>query len=61
MAQTRLLDRSVPLFQTNTPSADPAVGKIAAALKTLGAGERFRAMQLIDEALTLAGEPKPPQ
>ena len=25
MAQTRLLDRSVPLFQTNTPARDPAV------------------------------------
>jgi hypothetical protein len=61
MAQTRLLDRSVPLFQTGTPSIDPAVGKIAAAIKTLGAGDRFRAMQLIDEALALAGEPKEPQ
>jgi hypothetical protein len=61
MAQTRLLDRSVPLFQTDTPSIDPAVGKIAAAIKTLGAGDRFRAMQLIDEALALAGEPKEPQ
>lgn len=60
-AQTRLLDRSVPLFQTDTPSIDPAVGKIAAAIKTLGAGDRFRAMQLIDEALALAGEPKEPQ
>ena len=61
MAQTRLLDRSTPLFQTNTPSVNPAVGKIAAAIKAMGTGDRFAAMALIDEALPLAIEPKEPQ
>jgi hypothetical protein len=59
MAQTRLLDRSTPLFQTNTPSGNPAVEKISSAIKALGAGDRMQAMQLIDEAMPLAAEPPP--
>jgi hypothetical protein len=51
MAQTRLLDRSVPLFQTNTPSANPVVAQISQALQALAAGDRSRCMQLIDAAM----------
>jgi len=48
MAQTRLLDRSVPYNAVNTPSANPAVAQISEALRALGAGDRMRAMQIID-------------
>jgi len=51
MAQTRLLDRSVPLFQTNTPSANPAVAQISQALQALAAGDSQRCMQLIQAAM----------
>ena len=37
MAQTRLLDRSVPLGQTNTPSGNPAVTQVSQALRALAA------------------------
>ena len=51
MAQTRLLDRSVPLFQTNTPSGNPAVAQISQALQALAAGDRQNCMQLIQAAI----------
>jgi hypothetical protein len=51
MAQTRLLSRSVPLFQTNTPSANPVVQQISQALQALGVGDTSRCMQLIDAAI----------
>jgi len=51
MAETRALDRSVPLFQTNTPSKNPLVDKINQALQALGAGDRSRSVQLIEAAL----------
>ena len=51
MAQTRLLDRSVPLFQTNAPSGNPAVGQISQALQALAAGDRQNCMQLIQAAI----------
>jgi hypothetical protein len=51
MAETRLLDRSTPLFQTNTPSANPAVSQISQALQALAAGDRSRCMSLIDAAM----------
>lgn len=50
MAQTRLLDRSVPLGQTNTPSANPAVAQISAALQALAAGNRSACMTQIQAA-----------
>ncbi len=50
MAQTRLLDRSVPLGQTNTPSANPAVDQISAALQALAAGDRAGCMTRIQAA-----------
>jgi hypothetical protein len=51
MASTRALDRSVPLFQTNTASADPLVKEIADARQALGEGDRMRALQVIETAI----------
>jgi hypothetical protein len=54
MAQTRLLDRSVPLEQTGNPSGNPAVAQISQALKALAAGDRAQAMNLIQSAIPAA-------
>lgn len=54
MAQTRMLDRSVPYGQTNNPSDNPAVGQISQALQALAAGDRAQCMALIQTALTTA-------
>jgi hypothetical protein len=54
MAQTRLLDRSVPMGQTNNPSDNPAVTQISQALRALAAHDRAQAMQLIQSALPAA-------
>lgn len=51
MAQTRLLDRSVPYGQTNTPNSNPAVERISKALQALAAGDRAQCMQLIQAAI----------
>jgi hypothetical protein len=51
MAETRALDRSVPLFETSTPSRNPLVDQINQALQALGAHDRGRAVQIIDAAL----------
>jgi hypothetical protein len=53
-AQTRLLDRSVPLFRTNTPSTHPAIPLISQATRALGAGDRAGAMKLLEQAMPLA-------
>jgi hypothetical protein len=47
MAQTRLLDRSVPLGQTSNPSDNPAVRQISRALQALAAGDRAGCMSAI--------------
>lgn len=54
MAQTRLLDRSVPMGQTNNPNDNPAVTQISQALRALAAGDRTQTMQLIDSAIPAA-------
>lgn len=54
MAETRLLDRSTPLFQTNTPSANPVVAQISQALQALAAGDRSQCMTLIEAAIPKA-------
>jgi hypothetical protein len=54
MAQTRLLDRSVPQQQTSNPSDNPAVAQISQALKALAAGDRMQTMQLIQSAIPAA-------
>lgn len=53
MAQTRLLDRSVPQDQTNNPSDNPAVTQITQALKALAAGDRAQTMQLIQSTIPM--------
>jgi hypothetical protein len=54
MAETRALDRSVPLFQTNVPDKNPLVDEIGQALQALGSGDRGRAVQVIEAALAHA-------
>ncbi len=51
MAETRALDRSVPLFQTDKPSKNSLVEKIDQALQALGTGDRARTVQLIEAAM----------
>jgi hypothetical protein len=51
MAETRALDRSVPLFQTSTRIKDPLISEIEQALQALGEGDRGRAVQIIEAAL----------
>ena len=51
MAQTRMLDRSVPYGQTNNPSESPGVRRVSQALRALGAGDRAGCMAAIEAAL----------
>jgi hypothetical protein len=51
MAQTRMLDRSVPLGQTNNPSDNPTVAQISQALRALAANDRAASMQMIQIAI----------
>ena len=50
-AQTRLLDRSVPLGQTHTLSDNPAVSQIDQALRALAAHDRATCMHWIETAM----------
>ena len=52
-AQTRLLDRSTPLFQTDRPSADMAVARISDALHALGAGDRAMTLGILDTTIPM--------
>lgn len=54
MAQTRLLDRSVPMGQTSNTDDNPAVVQITQALKALAAGDRAQTDQLIQSAMPAA-------
>jgi hypothetical protein len=51
MAQTRLLDRSVPTRQADVPSQNPTVQQISEALRALAAGDRAGCMNLIQAAM----------
>lgn len=51
MAETRALDRSVPLLQTGVPSESPLVAKIRSTLQMLGTGDRMATARLLDEAI----------
>jgi hypothetical protein len=48
MAETRILPRSVPANQANSPDPDPAVAQIQNALHALGMGDTGRAGQIVD-------------
>ena len=54
MAQTRVLDRSVALGQTNNPSDNPTSGQISQALQALAAHNRATCLQLIQTAIASA-------
>jgi hypothetical protein len=51
MAETRALDRSVPLFQTGVPSKSTLVGEIQQALDALGHGDRAGAVRIVEAAI----------
>lgn len=54
-AETRLLDRSVPLFKTGEPSGSALVARIQGVLHALGADHRMAAMQQLEQAIAEAG------
>jgi len=54
MAQTRILDRSVPLRQTDNPSDNPTIGQISQARQALAAHDRATCLQLIQTAIASA-------
>jgi hypothetical protein len=51
MAETRMLDRSVALGQTNNPSDNPTVRQISQALQALAANDRATCMRWIQTAI----------
>ena len=51
MAQTRLLDRSVPLGQTDIPSDQAAVKLISQGLHALDDGDRLTCLRMIQAAI----------
>ena len=53
-AQTRLLDRATPLFQTDQPSEAPVIRLINDALRALDMGDRAGALAGIDAAFPIA-------
>jgi hypothetical protein len=53
-AQTRMLDRSVPLGETGNPSDNPTSVLIAQARQALTARDRANCMNLLQQALTSA-------
>ena len=55
MAQTRLLDRSVPLGQTHIPSDQTPVKLISQALQALDDGDRLTCLRMIQAAIAAAG------
>jgi hypothetical protein len=54
MAQTRMLDRSVPLGQTDNPSDNPTIAQITQARQALAARDRTTCLQLIQAAIASA-------
>ncbi len=51
MAQTRMLDREVPLWQTDTPSDQQAVRLISQGLRALNDGDRASGLRMIQAAI----------
>ncbi len=56
MAQTRLLDRSVPLGETHDPSDNPMVAQIAKARQALASGDRAACLDTVQAALASAAQ-----
>jgi hypothetical protein len=56
MAETRALDRSVPLFKTDVRVKDTLIGEIEQALQALSGDDRGRAVQIIEAALPHADQ-----
>ena len=54
MAQTRMLDRSVPLGETRNPSDNPVNAQIAEARRALDSHDRSACLQSIQSALQTA-------
>ena len=54
MAQTRMLDRSVPLGQTGNPSDNPTIVQITQARQALAANDRAASLQAIQAAIATA-------
>jgi len=54
MAQTRMLDRSVPLGQTGNPSDNPTITQISQARQALAAQDRATSLQAIQAAIATA-------
>ncbi len=50
-AETRLADRSTPLFQTNGVAGGPTIEAVRQARDALGAGNRSQAIQFVEQAL----------
>ncbi|HTR18220.1 MAG TPA: hypothetical protein VMI52_14475 [Acetobacteraceae bacterium] len=53
-AETRILDRSVPIGDQNIPAGGSLVEAVTAARQALGAGDTQRAVKIIDGALPQA-------
>lgn len=53
-AQTRLLDRSVPLGETHDPSDNPMVAQIAKARQALASGDRAACLETVQATLASA-------
>jgi len=51
MAETRMLDRSVDVGQTDNPSDNPTVGQISQARQALAAHDKAKCLQLIQLAI----------
>jgi hypothetical protein len=54
MAQTRMLDRSVPLGQTGNPSDNPTITQITQARQALAAHDRAACLQAVQAAIASA-------
>ncbi len=56
-AETRALDRSVPLFRTADPIRDKLIAQIEQVLRSLATGDRLEAMRLLKQALAATDDP----
>jgi hypothetical protein len=50
-AETRLADRSTPLFRTNEVARGPVINEVRQARQALGGGDHMQALQLTEQAL----------